>query len=222
MKSSTVETLCANWLQCIQQHAKSGARCLNVLKMTKHRSNFTWISLIKIATKYIHFFNLLTTTKNEELEHNLPSHQTPHPMPHPPQPQSSTDIAKPEPSSKIGTVMKIRQRNQHSSSHTGTSKKVGYMWHHKQMQLETTHGSLHRPRVLAPLASNAHFSPLSPSAERSQNAYGDYLWTNGHPNHHHACHVPQSHDVPRTLSPTLKLRKNDSCPGTSTSILNFA
>ena len=128
-------------------------------------------------------------------------------------------LLNPEPSSKIGTVMKIRQWNQHSSSHTGTSKKVGYMWHHKQMQLETTHGSLHRPRVLAPLASNAHFSPLSPSAERSQNAYGDYLWTNGHPNHHHACHVPQSQDVPR---PTLKLRKNDSCPGTSTSILNFA
>ena len=70
--------------------------------------------------KYIHFFNLLTKTKNEELEHNLPSH----PMPHPPQPQSSTDFAKPEPSSKIGTVMKIRQWNQHSSSHTGTSKKV--------------------------------------------------------------------------------------------------
>ena len=41
--------------------------------------------------KYIHFFNLLTKTKNEELEHNLPSH----PMPHPPQPQSSTDFAKP-------------------------------------------------------------------------------------------------------------------------------
>ena len=151
MKSSTVET-CANWLQCLQ-HGKSGARCLDLLKMTKHRSNFTWISLIKIATKYIHFFNLLTKTKNEELEHNLPSRQTPHLMPHPPQPQSSTDFAKPEPSSKIETVMKILQWNQHSSSHTGTSKKVGYMWHHKQMQLETTHGSLHRPRVLAPLAS---------------------------------------------------------------------
>lgn len=124
MKSSTVET-CANWLQCLQ-HAKSGARCLDLLKMECHHQN--------CQNKILPFLYPF------QIKHNI--HQN----------YPKLIFVKPEPSLKIETVMKIRHWNQHSSS-TGTSKKVGYMWHHKQMQLETTHGSLHRPRVLAPLAS---------------------------------------------------------------------
>ena len=75
------------------------------------------------------------------------------------------------------------------------------------MQLETTHGSLHRPRVLAPLAFGWALLEEPKCLWRRP---VEILTPN------HACHAPQNEKIPQALE------KMTVAQVLSTSIINFA